>query len=147
MDDGPPANARASYRQNSSGEHTLVPLLSSGAQHPLLHWEWALHTSAHDVPVTVELTQTEPAQHVADEQLSPAVAHDGAHASAAPQMAVVPSTSGTQHPLAHWSSRRHDSWQKCSEPLTDRSRTHAEPLQHAFWSASQLPPGATQAAG
>jgi hypothetical protein len=67
--------------QNCGGEQTSAPVLSSGAQHPLWHCSFVAQRAAHEVPVTVDWTQTALAQHgcpVCLLQSPPGVAHEPA---------------------------------------------------------------------
>jgi len=78
--------------------------LSSGAQQPLRHWSFLAQRAAHDVPVTVDWTQTALAQHccpVCLLQSPPGVAHDPAQYVAGAQTASEPSISTLQQPLVH----------------------------------------------
>lgn len=123
-------------------------MLSSGAQHPLRHWSFVAQRAAHDVPVTVDWTQTALAQHgcpVCVLQSPPGVAHEPAQYNAGAQTAAEPSMSTLQQPLVHCESLRHVAAQTAFA-VSFVSKTHVLPLQHAFVLPRQLPPGVVQAA-
>lgn len=91
--------------------------------------------------------QTAPAQHFSPAaQLVPAGEQAPAQTDAGAHTAAVPLVRGEQHPLAHWSPRRHVGEQTFLSGVA-RSPAQIEPLQHSLrlFGSEQSAPYAMQA--
>lgn len=138
----------ARHGQNCVGEHTSSPVSSSGAQQPLRHGSFVAQRAAHDVPVTVEWTQTALAQHgcpVCVLQSPPGVAHEPAQYNCRSTDGRRAFESTLQQPLVHGESLRQVAAHTAFAG-SFVSKTYVLPLQHAFLLPRQLPPGVVQAA-